>query len=64
MEPPTVRTSARDEERNITFHVMAYRQLTEAELIQAIRCFRSTKQGRRLRKNSTYTIISLIGLRD
>ena len=64
MQIPDVSNIAKDEKRNITFNVMAYRKLTEAELVQAIRYFRSTKQGRKLKNNSTYTIVSIIGGRD
>jgi len=64
MQFPNVSNLAKDEERNITFNVMAYRKLTESELVMAIRVFRSTKQGRKLKKNTTYTIISVIGCND
>ena len=64
MEMPNVNNVARDEALNITINVKAYRALTQTELVTSIRYFRSTKQGRRLKKNSTYTIISMIGIRD
>jgi len=64
MQMPNVSNVAKDDERNITFNVLAYRKLSESELLRAIRYFRSTKQGRKLKKNTTYTILSTIGARD
>lgn len=64
MQMPNVDNIARDDATNITINVRAYRKLSEQELIRSIRYFRSTKQGRRLKKNSTYTIISTIGAHD
>ena len=61
MKAPSISNVVRDEKRNITINVMAYRKLSERELVQSVRYFRSTKQGRRLKKNSTYTIMSIIG---
>ena len=64
MKMPDVSNIAKDEERNITFNVVAYRRLSEAELVRSIRYFRSTKQGRKFQNNSTYRIVSIIGARD
>lgn len=64
MEMPKVSNVAKDEQRNITFNIMAYRQLSEAEVLRAVRYFRSTKEGRKIKKNMTYTIISTVGARD
>lgn len=58
---PNISNVAKDEKQNITFNVIAYRKLTEDELRQSIRYFRSTKEGRRIKKNTTYTIVSIIG---
>lgn len=64
MQMPNVDNVVRDPKLKITINVKAYRQLTETELRRSIAYFRSTKQGRRLKKNSTYVILSLIGSRD
>lgn len=64
MQMPDVSNVAKDDLRNITFNVLAYRKLSEPELLRAIHYFRSTKQGRKLKKNTTYTIVSTIGARD
>ena len=64
MELPTVKNVLRDPKKRITYEVMAYRELTERELIAAVRTFRATKQGRRVRRNTTYTIITQFGIQD
>lgn len=64
MQMPTVDNIVRDPKSRITINVKAYRKLTQAELGRSIAYFRSTKQGRRLKKGSTYIIMSLIGARD
>lgn len=64
MQLPNVDNMAKDEKRNITFNVKAYRQLTQTEVLAAIRYFRSTKQGKKIKNNMTYTIMSSIGARD
>ena len=64
MQMPNISNVAKDEGNNITINVLAYRKLSEAELIRSIRYFRSTKQGRRLKKNTNYTIVSIIGVND
>ena len=64
MEQPNVRSSIRDEENNVTYHVMAYRELTRAELVGAVRMYRSQPRFRRRKtpeKNKIITIISVIG---
>ncbi len=64
MQMPSVSHVAKDPERNITFNVLAYRQMSQADVLQSIRYFRSTKSGRRLKKNTTYTMSTIFGARD
>lgn len=64
MQMPSVSHVAKDPERNITFNVLAYRQLSQAEVLQSIRYFRSTKSGRKLKNNMTYTISTVFGASD
>ena len=61
MKMPDVSNVATDSTRNITFNVMAYRALSKSELTAAVRYFRSTKAGRKLKSNSTYTIVTTFG---
>jgi hypothetical protein len=64
MNMPDVSNIAKDPARNITFNVMAYRTLTQPEVMMSIRYFRSTKAGKKLKNNTTYTIVSIIGYND
>jgi len=60
MEMPNVDNVILDRERNIHYHVLAYRRLTPSEMSAAVRVCLAQKKGR-LKKNSTVTIVSLIG---
>lgn len=64
MEQPSVCSSIRDAENNVTYHVMAYRPLTRQELAQTVRAYRSQPRFRRRKtpeRNKIITIISVIG---
>ena len=61
---PTVKNVVKDEEWNITFNIMAYRELSEAEMRVAIRSFQTTKTGRKLKKDTIYEILTVFGARD
>ena len=51
----------RDEGRNITFTVMGYRPLTEAEVLASVRSFTRVQK---VKNNAQYIINSPIGRRD
>lgn len=59
MEMPGVKNTIVDDEKKITYHVMAYRELTRVEVVNAVRHFLST-QKKKPKPNSTITIVSLI----
>lgn len=62
MEMPNVRNTLRDEARNVTFHVMAYRTLTPGEMLQSVRQWFAQRKGRRAApKNQIITIFTLWG---
>jgi hypothetical protein len=61
MNPPEIATMGRDEGNNITFRVMAYRQLTDDEALQAVATYLKSYRGRKL-QNETVTIQTVIGL--
>jgi hypothetical protein len=63
---PSVRTTATDKPNNVTYHVMAYRKLTDDEMMMAIRLYHSQPKVRRRKtplRNKVITIISILGLR-
>lgn len=64
MQPPDVRTSIKDEENNVTYHVLAYRKLSRAELVQSVRAYHAQPKQRRRKKplkNAQITIITIHG---
>jgi hypothetical protein len=63
MTIPTVSNLAFDKEKNIEYDVVAFRKLTEAELIQAVRTGISLMK-KKPKKNSRYKFITVIGHRD
>jgi len=67
MEGPSITNTVRDEEHNMTYHVMAYRKLTEAEVAMSVRFYLSQPKQRRRKKperDKIITILSSLGLRD
>ena len=65
MDQPHVENVLVDTGRNVTYRVLAYRTLSEDELVQAVRFYLAHKKGKRPpRKNSTIAIMTIIGIRD
>jgi len=67
MPMPDVATSIKDERHNVTYCVLAYRSLTQAEMVLSIRQFHAQPKIRRRRtplKNQTITIITVHGATD
>jgi len=63
---PSVANVVRDEERNITYRVMAYRNLTRDECLVAIANANRTKSGKpkRPKPNTTVTVVTIIGFNE
>jgi hypothetical protein len=60
MDLPKVRHPIRDPETNVTYVVMAYRQLTQHEVVQTVRIHQ--RQTRKKPKHgSTVTILTVLG---
>lgn len=57
---PSVESLIRDEERDVTYRIMAYRRLTRAEMVTGVQMFIRSKKGKLPKKGSTVTIISVI----
>lgn len=64
MKLPNVSNVLKLEGLDSIFELVAYRETTEKELLQAYAYFRSTKQGKKLKRNTRYTVISTIGGRE
>jgi hypothetical protein len=64
MQLPDVRNTIKDERNNVTYHVMAYRQLAQAEMVQSVRLFHAQPKIRRRKtplKNKVITILTVHG---
>lgn len=59
MEFPNIKTTVLDAEKKITYHVAAYRKLSDHEALNAVRFFLST-QKKKPKSGSTVTIITSI----
>lgn len=59
MESPKVRNRLVDEVHGVTYDVIAYRQLTRAELLGAVRAYWG--QRRKPKRGDLVTIVSIIG---
>lgn len=60
MEMPDVRSTIRDEERNVTYHVLAYRALARDELVAAVRHYHAQPSVRGKGKRLRNTVIKII----
>lgn len=61
MEMPDVKTVATDEQAGVRYEVMAYRKMTDNEMIFAIRMYHSQRRKKKLKKGTLITIMSIIG---
>lgn len=61
MKQPSVRTSMTDPRAGITYHVIAYRTLTRAEIIGCIRAYLGQKRRFKPRRGQEITIVTIIG---
>jgi len=61
MKSPDVVSTIKDEERGITYRIVAYRTLAYAEKVSAVRSFLSQKKKPKLEAGSTITILTIIG---
>jgi len=62
MKEPSIRHDVRDEDRNITFCVLAYRKLTPLEVHQMVWAFES--MGHEVLPNHDYDIVTVLGATD
>jgi hypothetical protein len=64
MTNPNIRTTFLDERHTVTFHLMAYRQLTLQEAVDTVHVYRSQSHIRRRKtpeRNKLITIMTVIG---
>jgi hypothetical protein len=63
MEMPNVCNVLHDSVKNIRYELMAYRTLSEAELVQHVRYYLANAK-KKPKKNSCVTIVTIIGFND
>lgn len=65
MTIPNVKSLIRDTENDVTYEVMAFRALSKAELVMAVRVYHSQRRSKRKHKRgTTVKIFSVIGIND
>ena len=57
---PDVENILRDDARDVTYRVMAFRRLTKEEMKAGVRMYLAKNKGKPPKQGSTVTIISLI----
>lgn len=62
MRTPGIMSTIIDPEKNITYKIMAYRELSKSEMVQAVQFYNQQKGSKKTKKGSTVTIHSIIGL--
>lgn len=64
MQPPNVRNVMLDKERGVRYEILAYRKLTQAEMLEAVASLWRQLRKKRLKlpkKGDTFVIQTIIG---
>lgn len=61
MERPTVKSTIKDAEKNITYVVLAYRKLTREEMVSSVRHFWAQKKRPKVKPGETVIIETIYG---
>ena len=61
MDTPNVKTTMRSREQNFVFHVMAYRVLTESEMIYMLKKWMNANHLKKVPRNKVFTLIATLG---
>lgn len=61
MEAPAVLNVVNDRARGVKYHVMAYRQMTRVELLQAVAMYLRSNKGKHPKRGSLVTVVTIIG---
>lgn len=64
MKPPHISNPIKDPESDVTYNVMAYRQLSQSEVAHAVRYYLSQAKKRKPKPGSTITIFTVIGVNE
>ena len=61
MKDPAIVSTIKDEQRNITYHVYAYRSLTRDEMITEVKAFINQRHRPKLKDGQIVIIKTIIG---
>lgn len=64
MELPRVSNVIRDEEKDITYDVVAYRKLSREEIVFGIRNYLAQKKSKKPKRGTKVTIVTIIGYNE
>ncbi len=57
---PSVRSTIKDPANNVVYHVMAYRRLSRAELVQSVAMYRAQPSVRRRKRPERDRVITIV----
>ena len=60
LKAPDVRNTVRDEEHNVTYHIMAYRTLSKEEMILTVRQYLAQPRLRRRKTRERHKVITIL----
>lgn len=60
MQMPDVKSTIRDEQHNVTYHVLAYRPLSRSELVESVRVYHAQPKVRRRKKPIKDRVITIV----
>jgi len=61
MQPPNVKHLLIDDKNGVRYRVLAYRKLTREEVLMAVRHYKSQRKGKKPKKGTIITIVTVIG---
>lgn len=61
MELPSVVSTLKDSENDVTYNVRAYRRLSRQELLQSVGLFLGQRKGKKPKRGTIITIVTVIG---
>ena len=64
MQQPNIKNTIKDDKKDVTYHIMAYRILSKDEMVEAVKMVLSQKAAKTVKKGQVVTIITIIGAND
>ena len=64
IQQPNIKNTIKDDKKDVTYHIMAYRILSKDEMVEAVKMVLSQKAAKTVKKGQVVTIITIIGAND